>query len=202
MILSLGSWWWGWQGRRGLQLVGGEGLGRLAIEVDPDASAQHVEIANAADTLGRGHPLAHLGERRRGLDVGRVLVDEAALEPTALPRHLGGRHRQVLVLGHLDRYRGELRQERRAAELAAARPDAAHHLGLVAHADLAQLDARVVASGQIADQIPEVDARLGGEIEDGASATLELDAEDLDPQLLRGGALAGERPRLRRPLDR
>ena len=144
--------------------------------------------------------LPDLGQRRRGLDVGGVLVDQAALEPAALPRHLGRGHGQVLVLGHLDRHRGELRQEGRAAELAPARPDAAHHLGLVAHADLAQLDAGVVASGQIADQIPEVDALLGGEIEDGASATLELGAEDLDPELVDGGAFAGERQRLGRPL--
>src|SRR3954452_25106794 len=116
MILSLGSAGWGWGrggggggrggggggGRRRLQLVGGEGLGRLAVEVDTNATAQHVEVADPADAVGGRDPLAHLGERRRGLDVGGVLVDQAALQPTALPRNLGRCHRQVLVLGHLD----------------------------------------------------------------------------------------------------
>src|SRR5450631_1328471 len=186
------GWWWGRRWRRGLQLVGGERFGGLAVEVDADA----------ADTVGRADALAHLGERRRGFDVGGVLVNQAALETAALARHLGRRHGQVLVLRHLDRHRGELRQEGRAAELAATRADAAHHLGLIAHADLPQLDAHVVAGGQIAHQIAEVDTQLGGEIEDRPSAALEFDAEDLDPQFLRGGTLTRERPRLRRALAR
>ena len=63
-------------------------------------------------------------------------------------------------------------QEGRAAELAAAGADAADHLGLVAHADLAQLDAGVELGGEIADQLAEVDARLRGEVEERPSAAL------------------------------
>ena len=47
----------------------------------------------------------------------------------------------------------------------AADAKAADHLALVAHADLAQLDAGVEDAGQILDQLAEVHAAVGGEVE-------------------------------------
>ena len=84
-------------------------------------------------------------ERRQvGLEllVERVLVLQAAHQPAAGAGDLERVERQVLVLGHPDRDRLEVLEERGAAQVAAARPDAALDAGLVARADLAQLDPR------------------------------------------------------------
>ena len=44
-------------------------------------------------------------------------------------------------------------------------PQAAHHAGLVAHADLAHVDAHVEVRGQPAHELTEVHALLGLEVE-------------------------------------
>ena len=53
-----------------------------------------------------------------------------------------------------------------AAQFSAAGPDAAHHLRLVAYADLAQLDAHLEYAGQVLDQFPEIHSAVRREIED------------------------------------
>src|SRR5262249_45692238 len=47
-------------------------------------------------------------------------------------------------------------------------------LGLVADADLAHLDARLVGAGQVAHQLAEIDALLGQEVKDDALAAKEV----------------------------
>src|SRR5699024_10911049 len=54
-------------------------------------------------------------------------------------------------------------QELAAAEGPAADADAAQHLRLVAHADLAQLDAVAEDRGEVLDELAEVHAPVGGE---------------------------------------
>ena len=175
----------------------GEDAGRLVLEVDAHALAQDVDVADAAHALGRRDALAGARQHLGGLDVVGVLVDEAALEAAALARDLRRVEREVLILRHLDRDGRELRQERRAAELAPARADAAHHLGLVAHAHLAHLDARVNAAREVAHEVAEIDALLGREVERRAvAATVQLDAEHLDGQVSGLGALAREGERV------
>src|SRR5258706_15368345 len=81
----------------------------------------------------------------------RQLVAEAALEPAAQagePRRIQA---QVLLLGHFDRDRLECVQPGGAAQRPAARSVAAEHLGFVARADLAHLDARVVLGSELTD---------------------------------------------------
>src|SRR4051812_42047348 len=95
----------------------------------------------------------------------RQLVAQAALQPAAQPRQLRRVQAQVLLLGHLDRDRLERLQERRAAERPAAGAVAAVHLRFVAHADLPHLDPRAEFGGELAHQFPEIDAAVGGEIE-------------------------------------
>src|SRR5690349_2035546 len=92
----------------GGEVGGGEDLGGLVVVVDPDAAAQHVEITHPPQALGRVDAPARLGEEGGGLDIGVVLVDQAALEPATLAGDLARRQREVLVLGHLDRHGGEL----------------------------------------------------------------------------------------------
>src|SRR6476646_9646227 len=110
----------------------------------------------------------------------RQLVAQAALQPSAQPGQLRWVEAQVLLLGHLDRDRLEGLQERRAAERPAARAVAAVHLRFVAHADLPHLDPRAELRCQLADQFAEIDAPVGGEIEDQLRAVERLfDAGEL-----------------------
>src|SRR5512135_1212360 len=83
----------------------------------------------------------------------RQLVSEAAFQAPAEAGQLGRVEAEILLLRHLDRHGLERREERRAAERPPARAVAAEHLGLVADADLAKLDARAEFGGEIADEI-------------------------------------------------
>src|SRR3954471_14644349 len=110
----------------------------------------------------------------------RQLVAEAAFQPSAQPRQLRRIQAQVLLLGHLDRDWLEGLQERRAAQRAAAGPVAAVHLRFVAHADLPHLDPRAEFGRQLADQFAEIDAAVGGEVENQLRAIERLfDAREL-----------------------
>ena len=64
--------------------------------------------------------------------------------------------RQILHLCHLDRHRLEVRQPAVAAKTASAATDTAQHFGLIAHADLSELDAHFEYTCQILDQFAEV----------------------------------------------
>src|SRR5215510_753364 len=99
--------------------------------------------------------------RRRG----RLLVPQAALQAAAQPRQLRRVETEVLLLRHLDRDRLEGLQEGRAAQRAAAGAIAADHLGFVADADLAHLDAGAKLAGQLAHQLAEIDAAVRREVE-------------------------------------
>src|SRR5262249_33271034 len=113
----------------------------------------------------------------------RQLVAEAAFQPPAQARELGGIEAQVLLLGHLDRDRLEALKERRAAERPATGAVAAVHLRFVAHADLAHLDAGAELGGQLAHQLAEVDAAVGSEIKNQLrSVECLLDARQLHAQ--------------------
>src|SRR6185436_16921503 len=120
---------------------------------------------------------------RDALGVGQ-LVAQAALQAPAQPRQLRRVEAQVLLLGHLDRDRLERLQEGRAAERTAAGAVAAVHLRLVADADLAHFDSRPELGRQLAHQLAEVDAAVGGEIENQLRAVERL----LDPRQLHAEA--------------
>ena len=94
-----------------------------------------------------------------------VLIGEAAEEPAADARDLGGVQHHFLFLGHADRDRFEVPEERGAAKLAAARAEPADHARDVAHADLAHLDPALELEGKVLHQFPEIDAVLGKEEE-------------------------------------
>ena len=88
--------------------------------------------------------------------VERVLVLQAAHQPTARARDPHRVDRKVLLLGHPNGHRLEVLQERGAAQIAAAGPDAALQPGLIPRADLAELTARAMAR-EVADEGTEVD---------------------------------------------
>src|ERR1700733_9739150 len=139
------------------------------------------------------------GPRRVLLEilVERVLVLQAAHQPPARPGDAHRVHRQVLVLGHPDRDRLEVLEERRAAQIAAARADPALQPGLVARADLAQLDPGPEPAAQVTDQRAEVDPVRCAEVDD--EHVLRPDVVhrgDLHRQLVLADQPAGGQPAL------
>ena len=162
-------------------------LGPLALAVADDAQLAVVvalgglrggvqpHLHRLPQQVHRGHGARPVGGLHKGLGlggglyqilIGLLLVLQAAHEPPAGAGDLGGVQGQVLGLGHLDGHGLELVQEGGAAEGLAADAQAAQHLGLVPHADLAQLDAGVDGAGQVLHQGPEVHPALGGEEEE------------------------------------
>ena len=126
-----------------------------------------------------------------------ALVLEAAHEPAADPRDLRRIQREILLLRHADGHRLEVPEERRAAERPAAAADAAHELRLVAHADLPQLDARAEHGREILDELAEIDAAIGREIEhDLVHVERVLDIDELHRELVLRNLLLADRERL------
>ncbi len=112
--------------------------------------------------------LNRFGELRKfgdGLVVEVAFVHQATFEAAADPGELVRIQGQVLVLGSLGRNRVELFDPGGATEFPPAHPVAAHAFGLVAHADLPQLDTRFELGCQITHQLSKVDSFFGGKVE-------------------------------------
>ena len=108
------------------------------------------------------------------------LIAQAAHQAAANAADLGGIERQVLLFCHADRDGLKLSAKARATELLAALGIAAHQASLVAHADLAHVDANVQRRGQILDELAKIDALLGRKVEHGLLAAKQvLDAHRL-----------------------
>ena len=108
------------------------------------------------------------------------LIAQAAHQAAANAADLGGIERQVLLFCHADRDGLKLSAKARATELLAALGIAAHQASLVAHADLAHVDANVQRRGQILDELAKIDALLGRKVEHGLLAAKQvLDADRL-----------------------
>src|SRR5256885_5289144 len=96
-----------------------------------------------------------------------------------------GIKRQSLNLGHAETNGTELGKPRAGAVLPAAPADTVQSLRFVANADLFQLDSRAKHRRKLADEIPEVDAFLGSEIERELLAVpLPLGVGDLHHELI------------------
>jgi hypothetical protein len=160
----------------GLAAVGEAHDDRLGEDADRFHLAGHAAAPAAGRLAGR----VDAGQAAAQLLVGRELVEQAALEPAAVAEQAGIGQRHVLGLGHLHRDRLELPEMGRAAELAAAGADAVHDPRGVTSADLAHLDARVELAGELADELAEVDAILGVEVDGHPPlGAVHLDVDDL-----------------------
>ncbi len=95
----------------------------------------------------------------------RMLVLQAAHQPAAGAGDPHRVDRQVLFLGHPDGHRLEVLQERRAAQVPSAGADAALQPGLIARADLAQLDPGPQLAGQVTDEGAEVNPAGSAEVD-------------------------------------
>src|SRR5262245_2053612 len=148
---------------------------RLLIEL----LADHRDPSLAGLELG-----AHRRKLVGAVPVLRQLVREAAHEPAAGAGDLARVERELLLARHLERDGVEALEPSRAAERAATRTAAIDPLGLVTEADLAKLEARVEARGEVAHQLAEVHAMLGGEIEgDPISGEPDLDFREIHLEL-------------------
>ena len=108
------------------------------------------------------------------------LIAQAAHQAAANATDLGRVERQVLLFCHANRDGLKLSAKARAAEFLSALGIAAHQAGLVAHADLAHVDANVQRRGQILDELAKIDALLGRKVEHGLLAAKQvLDAHRL-----------------------
>jgi hypothetical protein len=126
----------------------------------------HVVPDDRARPGGRGDGRADRRRLLAELLVQRVLVLQAAHQPPACPGDAQRVHRQFLVLGHPDRHRLEVLEERRAAQVTAARPDPALQPCLVPGADLPQLNPRPQPAAQVTDQRAEVHPVRRAEVDD------------------------------------
>src|SRR5579885_2093733 len=137
----------------------------FVVELDSDSLLEDVLADYLAVALYRLDALTLIGEAAFEFNVGCVLIPEAAFQAAA---HAGEARRiegEALLARHLDRYRVEVAQPRRAAKLAAAGPDSAGDLGLVAGADLLHLDPHAQGIGEVADEFAEIHPAFGDEVE-------------------------------------
>jgi hypothetical protein len=132
-----------------------------------------------------------------------VLVAQRAHEPAAGAGDLRRVEREALVLRDAEVDRAQLGEPDRGAVLAAAAADPVEALGLVAHADLLELDARAEHRREVAHELAEVDALLGREVEgDLLAVPLPLGVGELHDEAVGAHALhraAVARRRCRRP---
>src|ERR1700753_2903940 len=176
----------------------GAGVGRtIRVELDHHLVGRDVVAGDRARALRGLDRLADAGRVLTEFLVQRVLVLQAAHQAAAGPGDAHRVDRQVLFLGHADRDGFEVLEERGAAQIAAARADAALQPGLVPGADLPQLDPGPELTGQVPDQGPEVDPVGGAEVDgEGAAGGQVVDRGDLHGQLVGADEPPGRDPAL------
>ena len=117
--------------------------------------------------------------------IGMLFVLQTAHQPAAKARNLGRAERKILLLCHLDGNGAEIVQKRLTADGTTARTEAAQHLCLVTHTDLAKLDACFQRVCKVLDQLAEVHPLVCGEVEhDLAAIERVLHVHELHVQLV------------------
>ena len=168
-------------------------IGQVDLKDFAVLQAQHQLLARRVIFLNTRLAKRRIDERllfgRTALKVlvGLELVAQAAHQTTAHAADLGGIERQVLLFCHANRDGFKLSAKARAAELLSALGVATHQAGLVAHADLAHVDANMQRRGQILDELAKIDALLGCKVEHGllaAKQVLNADRLHLEVELL------------------
>ena len=133
---------------------------------DADCLAEHIDTLHlAAEAVAALHLVADLGKGAVQFLVGVRLILETAHQTAADARDLAGIEREILLFCHLDRDRDEVAHPCVAAKRSAADAVAAQDLGLVADADLAQLDPCAENAGEVLDQVGEIHPSVRGKVE-------------------------------------
>ena len=131
-----------------------------------DRIAKHVGPQRLHGSLGGHVATAELGSAVLKIRIIFLLVSKAAQQAPTNPRNFRRIQKEVLILGHLDGHRLETTQISPAATHLPAISERPDHLGLVAHADLAQFNAGAVIAHQLLDQIPKINPARSREVED------------------------------------
>jgi len=87
---------------------------------------------------------------------------------------------EALVFCHPDADRGEVFEERTAAESQTTGRNAPEHLGSVAHTDLTDFDSALGCSRHATIQLAKVGSLFAGNVDDGLAALVRLRFDDLD----------------------
>jgi len=175
----------------GAPFVQGHFLFLAVLGVDGKSLAEEVGTENLHGPLAGLILLADLGAAALELLVGALLIGQAAEQPAAHAGNLRRVQKEILLLGHLDGHRLELADESGAAAHLSAVAYGTNHLGFVADANLAELDAGAVRFDQVLHQLPEVDAPRCREEEDHLGTVLKnLHIHELHVQVALADALA------------
>ena len=105
-----------------------------------------------------GHIVSLPGKAFVQIRVGVGFIFQTAHQPAAASGDFGRIEGQVLILRHLDRYGCKLAEPGVAAQRPAAASDPAEQLGLIPHADLAELNPCLENAGKILHQFTEINA--------------------------------------------
>jgi len=161
-----------------------EGLQRAFVVQDQYGLLDDVDVAHLAVAQSCSHPLVTARHPRALVDVGFVLVAEAAHQAPAHARDLLGVESEPLIFDHLDADGLEIEQERGAALDAAAGGQPPEHPSAFPEADLVHLDAQLQDFGQLLDQVAKIDAPIGAEVKrDLAAVRRELGHQELHVEL-------------------
>ena len=169
----------------------------LPIELDLQTAAQDVDRRHGAVAGGRLDKGADLRHSLDQLLIRRLLIAQAAHQTAARAGDLRRVERHGLHLRHLRGHGLKVVQKLIAAVRAAADADAAEHLRLITHTNLAQLDAVAEHGGQILDQLTEIHAPVGREEKHGLVALeAALHIDELHVQAVLGDLLLADGKRL------
>ena len=157
-----------------MALVRFEGVDGPVGHEHADQLSRDIDLVDSPVPGGCDDAVADLREGLARLFVDRLFVGQTAFQAPAHARDLGRIEHQVLVFCHADAHGLEVDDPRCAAEGLATGTDPTGEARLVAYTDLAHLDACVESSGEVSDQVAEVDAFFGGEVEEDLVAALEI----------------------------
>ena len=134
------------------------------VELHLAGAAQHLRGNHLAAAFRRINDAALTRRDLLQFGIRLVLIFQAAHQTAAHTGDLRRIERQVLILRHVDGNRMEILEVRTAAQFTAAAAQTANHLRLIAHADLAQLNAGAEHACEVLDQLAEVHTAVCGEV--------------------------------------
>ena len=142
-----------------------DGSSLAVIELYKQCAGEGIGVDNGAVTLCGADKPADVRSEGKEIFISVLLVFKATHKSAAATRNFGRVQGKSLLLGHLDGNGLEIIEETRAAEGLTADSDSAEHLGLIADTYLAKLDSRVEGRGEVFNKLAEINASVGGEIE-------------------------------------
>ena len=160
----------------------------MRVGTEPHRPAQNVGLDQIIVAVDRLQRLPNAREILARIEIGVQLVHEAALQLAALPGQLLRIERDLLTAGRVGGHRNETRDPRRAAQLAAARPEPSDTASFLPGSDLLHLDTDTELLGENLDQFAEIDPFVGDIVENGLDLiALILHVADLHVEFHVGG---------------